>query len=195
MQKARYSSEDLGHFGLALRDYCHFTSPIRRYPDLTIHRIISSVLEGSLTDKKLMFFNKFVEIAADQSSETERTAEQAERTVDDQKKAEFMADKIGNEYDAIVSGANENGIFVELANTVEGMVAAENLAPDRYMYDPKQFALVGRHHIYRIGDQLKVKLEQVDVESRHIDFALANQPSKKKLIEQKQTKEDYNEYY
>lgn len=174
MQKARYATDNLGHFGLALKDYCHFTSPIRRYPDLTIHRIISYALENKLTDKKLHSLMEFAEASALQSSTTERTAEQAERAVDDLKKAEFMQDKIGNVYDAIVSGVSDSGVYVELENTVEGLIYTENLPQDRYYYDQKKFAMVGKRHQFRIGDPLKVKLDKVDVITRHIDFVLAD---------------------
>ena len=174
MQKARYAPENLGHFGLALKNYCHFTSPIRRYPDLTIHRIISYFLEGKLTDRKLRELLEFVEAASLQSSTTERNAEQAERAVDDQKKAEFMQDKIGNVYRAVVSGVSDSGVFVELDNTVEGLIYTEKLPTDRYIYDQKKFAMIGKRHSYRIGDALIVKLDQVDIVTRHIDFVLAN---------------------
>lgn len=173
MQKARYSPENLGHFGLALKNYCHFTSPIRRYPDLTIHRIISYYLANQLTDKRLNYLLEFVEEASEQSSETERNAEEAERTVDDQKKAEFMADKVGQIFDATVSGASESGVFVELPNTVEGLIYTEKLPQDYYVYDEGKFALIGKNHIYKLGDPIKVKLDQVDLNTRHIDFSLA----------------------
>lgn len=174
MQKARYAPENLGHFGLALKDYCHFTSPIRRYPDLTIHRIIGYYLDGKLTDSKLKELQEKVEVSALQSSTTERNAEQAERAVDDQKKAEFMQDKIGNIYRAIVSGVSDSGVYVELDNTVEGLIYTEHLPADRYVFDQKKFALIGKRHIYRIGDPLMVKLDSVDVVTRHIDFVLAS---------------------
>jgi len=172
MQKARYSPENLGHFGLALRDYCHFTSPIRRYPDLSIHRIISYMLDGKLTDKKLNELFEFVEESSEQSSITERNAEKAERAVDDQKKAEFMMDKIGYVYAAHVSGATDAGIWAELDNTVEGMVATSKLPLDKYMYDQKRFALCGKKHVYRIGDPVFVKVDAVDIITRKIDFSL-----------------------
>lgn len=173
MQKARYSPENMGHFGLALKDYCHFTSPIRRYPDLSIHRIISYFLDNKLTDKKLAELFEFVERSAEQSSMTERNAEQAERTVDDQKKAEFMVDKIGKIYVGHVSGASDSGIWVELDNTVEGMVAVEKLPADRYMFDQKKFALCGKKHTYRIGDEIVVKVDASNIVTRRIDFSLA----------------------
>lgn len=182
MQKARYAPENLGHFGLALKDYCHFTSPIRRYPDLTIHRIISYILSDSLTDKKLQQMQEFVEESSIQSSETERNAEQAERAVDDQKKAEFMANKIGNVYKGFVSGASENGVFVELDNTVDGIIFTENLPNDRYFYDEKRFSLIGKKHTYRIGDQLIVKVDSVDVLSRNVNFVLSNEEELKNTV-------------
>lgn len=185
MQKARYSSEDLGHFGLALKHYCHFTSPIRRYPDLIIHRIISYYLDGSLTDKKLSELQEFVEVSAMQSSTTERNAEQAERAVDDQKKAEFMVDKIGNVYRSIVSGVSDSGIYVELDNTVEGLIYTENLPHDRYIFDQKKFAMVGKHHMFRIGDSIVVKVAAVDVVTRHIDFVIASPEEQNALNDNK----------
>lgn len=184
MQKARYAPENLGHFGLALKDYCHFTSPIRRYPDLTIHRIIGYYLDGTLTDRKLKELQERVEISALQSSTTERNAEQAERAVDDQKKAEFMQDKIGNIYRAVVSGVSDSGVYVELDNTVEGLIYTEHLPADRYVFDPKKFSLIGKRHSYRIGDSLIVKLDSVDVVTRHIDFVLATSEEQTSLLNQ-----------
>lgn len=184
MQKARYAPENLGHFGLALKDYCHFTSPIRRYPDLTIHRIISYFLDGKLTERKLKELQETVDVSALQSSTTERNAEQAERTVDDQKKAEFMQDKIGNVYRAIVSGVSDSGVYVELDNTVEGLIYTEHLPSDRYVFDPNKFALIGKHHKYRIGDPMIVKLDSVDVVTRHIDFVIASAEEQAELLNQ-----------
>lgn len=185
MQKARYAAENLGHFGLALKDYCHFTSPIRRLPDLVIHRIISYIITGELTDKKLNMLEEYVEEASLQASTTERLADEAERTVDDQKKAEFMVDKIGNVYEGTVSGASDNGVFVELSNTVEGMVKLESLPKDRYNYDDKRFTLVGKKHTYRLGDRMVVKVDSVDIISRHINFVLATAEEEAILLENK----------
>ena len=172
MQKARYAPENLGHFGLALKDYCHFTSPIRRYPDLFIHRVISKIITGDVTGGKLNSMYTQAEEASLQSSVTERNADEAERTVDDQKKAEYMSDKIGEVYDGIISGVSESGIFVELDNTVEGFIYKEYLPQDHYTYDERRFLLAGHGNIFRIGDELKVKLVKVDVITRHIDFVL-----------------------
>lgn len=184
MQKARYAPENLGHFGLALKNYCHFTSPIRRYPDLTIHRIISYLLEDKMTDRKLKELTEFVEASSLQSSTTERNAEQAERAVDDQKKAEFMQDKIGNVYRAIVSGVSDSGVYVELDNTVEGLIYTENLPTDRYVYDQRKFAMIGKKHSFRIGDPIIVKLDQVDIVTRHIDFVIASPEEQTELLNQ-----------
>lgn len=174
MQKARYAPENLGHFGLALKNYCHFTSPIRRYPDLFIHRVISKIITGDVTAAKLNAMYEKADEASLQSSVTERNADEAERTVDDQKKAEYMADKIGEEYDGIISGVSESGVFVELDNTVEGFIYKEYLPQDHYTFDEQRFLLAGRGNIFRIGDPLRVKLVKVDVITRHIDFVLVD---------------------
>ncbi|MBQ7453270.1 MAG: ribonuclease R [Clostridia bacterium] len=172
MQKAIYYEKCLGHFGLALKHYCHFTSPIRRYPDLMIHRIISYNLAGELTESKIAYLSERVKEASEQSSITERNADEAERTVDQQKMAEFMSNKIGEVFDAIVSGVSEAGVFVRLDNTVEGLIYKEFLPADNYIYDESRFALVGKKRSFRIGEKIKVKLMRVDVITRHIDFAL-----------------------
>ncbi len=155
-----YLPENKGHFGLAAEFYCHFTSPIRRYPDLAIHRIIKDYLNnGEACFKK---YRAFAAEASKQSSERERAAEKAERDVDDLKKAEYMADKIGNRYAGIVSGVTEWGIFVELPNTVEGMVRAENLPGDGYEYDRRAVKLSNRIHSYRIGDKAEIEVAAVN---------------------------------
>lgn len=188
MQKAIYYQKDLGHFGLALKDYCHFTSPIRRYPDLMIHRIITYYLTHNLNENKIAELAEKVEVASEQSSVCERNADEAERTVDDQKKAEFMADKIGNVYDAIISGVSESGVFVELENTVEGLVYREYLPADNYIYDENRFALIGKRHTFKIGQEVKVKLIAVDVITRHIDFTLETDEKEDKEIVKKRKK-------
>ncbi len=172
MQKARYDTENLGHFGLALKDYCHFTSPIRRYPDLTIHRIITEILDGKMTDKKLKMYDEFVANSAERSSTTERQAEEAERTVDDQKATEFMSTKIGEEFDGVISGVTEHGFYVELENTVEGFVSTASLAKGVYQFDEGRYMLFGNGNTYRIGQKVKIKVESTDIVLRHINFAL-----------------------
>ena len=174
MQKARYDVEDLGHFGLALNHYCHFTSPIRRYPDLTIHRIMSDIITGQMTAKKLKFYENFVINSAERSSTTERQAEEAERTVDDQKATEFMQTKIGEVFDGIVSGVTEHGIYVELENTVEGFISTMRLPEGRYEYDEAHYCLRGVGQQYRIGDKIQIRVVETDIVLRHIDFELSN---------------------
>jgi len=179
MQKALYYEKCLGHFGLALKDYCHFTSPIRRYPDLMIHRIISYDLAGQLTESKIKILWEKVKVASEQSSLTERVADEAERTVDSQKMAEFMLDKIGQVFSGTISGVSDSGVFVKLDNTIEGLIYREHLPQDNYIYDEKRFCLVGKQKSFKIGDKLKVKLISVDVIARHIDFELYNENENK----------------
>ena len=173
MQKARYDSEDLGHFGLALRDYCHFTSPIRRYPDLVIHRILKLMLRGQLTANKLKVLESFVQEASEQASLTERLADDAERAVDDLKKSEYMSERIGEIYEGKISGVIESGIFVELDNTIEGFIYVENLPDDHYIYDQTRYMMVGKKNRFSLGEKVTIKVDSVDVTTRHIDFVLA----------------------
>ena len=174
MQKARYEVENLGHFGLALKDYCHFTSPIRRYPDLVIHRIISEIITGNMTNKKLKEYENFVIMAAERSSTTERQAEEAERAVDDQKATEWMTGKIGEEFEGVVSGIIPNGFFVELDNTVEGFVSINVLPKARYEFNEHQYALVGGGRIFKMGERIKIRVLSTDLVDRHINFELAD---------------------
>ncbi|MFL0267654.1 ribonuclease R [Candidatus Clostridium radicumherbarum] len=174
LKQARYSPECSGHFGLAARYYCHFTSPIRRYPDLIIHRIIKEYINGKIDDKRIERLNKEVEYASKQSSEMERVAQDAEREVDDLKKAEYMAERINEEYEGIISSVTGFGFFVELPNTIEGLVHMSNLDDDYYIYDEKHLSLIGERtkKIYRLGDEVKVKVSKVDIEFREIYFEL-----------------------
>lgn len=174
MQKARYDTVNLGHFGLALKDYCHFTSPIRRYPDLSIHRIISNVISGKMTGAKLKHYEEFVENSAERSSTMERQAEDAERAVDAQKETEFMSGKIGEVYDGIVSGVTENGIYVELENTIEGFISVQRLPKGRYEFNESRYSLSGVGKVYKIGDKLKIRVVSTDTVLRRIDFELAD---------------------
>ena len=175
MKHASYSEEPLGHFGLASEFYSHFTSPIRRYPDLVIHRIIrENLLEGSPTDKRKKKLAKFVHKAAAQSSIRERIAEEAERESVDLKKVEFMLRHLGTEFTGIISGVTNFGFFVELDNSVEGLVHVSTLTNDYYYFDDKHLTLSGKHtgETFRIGDSVKVLLSKVNVEDRNIDFEL-----------------------
>ncbi len=174
MQKAKYSNKDLGHFGLALVDYCHFTSPIRRYPDLTIHRIIKEWLHsgGQLTEERKLELDEFAFDSAEQSSSCERNADMAERDVDDLWKAYLMKDRVGEQFDASISSVTNFGIFVALENTVEGLVKIDDLPQDAYLFLEKQLKLKGGFHTYSIGDKVKVELTNVNLHTRNLDFKL-----------------------
>ena len=172
LQKARYLDEPLGHFGLALEDYCHFTSPIRRYPDLVIHRIIKDSLHGYITKNRKMELKDFVLDASQRSSDTEKNADEAERDVDDLFKAVYIKEHIGEQFDGIISGVQNYGIYVELDNTVEGLVKIENLPQDSYLYMEKSLKLKGNSHIYSLGDKVKIKVIGANVFDRKIDFEL-----------------------
>ena len=171
MKQARYAGECTGHFGLAAKHYCHFTSPIRRYPDLTIHRVIKAHLESQ--DDSLSALQAKLPALCAQCSSTERRAEQAEREADSMKKAEYMEDKIGRVFDGIVSGVTAWGVFVELPNTVEGLVPLDSLPPDDYEYDEKFMRLVGRHtgRSFSPGNAAKVRCVRASAESRRVEFA------------------------
>jgi len=175
MKLARYSEENLGHFGLAAKFYSHFTSPIRRYPDLVIHRIIKETLaKGKLPGKRMDKLAEFTAEASLQSSERERIATEAERESVDLKKVEFMKDKVGEEYQAVVSSVTSFGMFVELENLVEGLVHVTTMMDDFYEYDETKLSLTGLHtgKIYRIGDTVRVRLENVNLDERQLDFEL-----------------------
>lgn len=173
MAKAKYTHENLGHFGLAAKYYTHFTSPIRRYPDLVIHRIIKDSLKGvNLLEQEGLF--EFVEKAGVKSSEAELNAMEAERNCRDMKMAEYMSEFVGETFDGVVSSVTSFGMFVELENTVEGLVAMQDLYDDYYIYDDKTKTLTGERKgkVYKIGDRVKVLLIKADKESRRIDFAV-----------------------
>jgi ribonuclease R len=174
LRKARYTSSNLGHFGLAAKYYCHFTSPIRRYPDLIIHRIIKEDLNGKLVGKRLSELHGKLEQMADHCSIRERVAEEAERDVEDLKKAEFMKDKVGQEFEGIISSVTSFGLFVELENTIEGLIRISSIEDDYYMYDEKHHTMIGERtkRTFRIGDVVKIRVEKADVATRTIDFAL-----------------------
>ena len=169
MQKAKYSNVCMGHFGLAAKYYCHFTSPIRRYPDLTIHRIIKDYLHKNIHEKEL---KQFVVKASAQSSERELLTQRAERDVDDYFKCRYMKDKVGEIYDATIDSVTNFGFFVELENTVEGLVSIASLDGTNYIYNEKSLVLTNGINTYRIGDKVKVKLANVNLAERNIDFVL-----------------------
>lgn len=172
MMRAKYSPECVGHFGLAAKYYCHFTSPIRRYPDLQIHRIIKEFINGKIDDDRSKKLTALVDYAARQSSETENIATEAEREVDDLKKAEYMLDRIGEEFEGIVSSVTSFGMFVELSNTIEGLIHITALDDDYYIYDENHLCLMGERtkKIYRLGDFVKVRCSKVDIPNREIYF-------------------------
>lgn len=174
LMKASYSPENLGHFGLAAKYYCHFTSPIRRYPDLAIHRILKDFINGRIDSHKSAQYTNFAERASKRSSDMEIAAQEVERETEDAMKAYYMADFIGDYFEGIVSGITNFGMFVELPNTVEGLVRMQNMTDDYYVYNETDMTLGGERHgkIYKIGDSVEVRLIGSDVLSRQIDFEL-----------------------
>lgn len=173
MQKAKYLNECLGHFGLALKYYCHFTSPIRRYPDLTIHRIIKEVIHngGKMSGQRKLELEQFTEESSAQSSLTEKNADKAEREVDDLWKAYLMKDRLGENFEGVVSSVTNFGVFVELDNTVEGLIRIEDLPDDGFLLFEKQLKLKGHKMTIAVGDRVEVKLISSNVYTRKIDFA------------------------
>lgn len=172
MQKAKYFNECWGHYGLALKYYCHFTSPIRRYPDLTIHRIIKEVLRsGQPEGTRIEELEEFTFDASNQSSLTEKNADKAEREVDDLWKAYLMKDRIGELFEGVVSSVTNFGIFVELDNTVEGLIRIEDLPDNGFLLLEKQLKLKGHRLTFAVGDRVEVKLIASNVFTRKIDFA------------------------
>lgn len=176
---ARYEAENKGHFGIASKYYCHFTSPIRRYPDLFIHRIISKYLEENyvVSDKFIEDFKQKAIDRAKASSEREKVATKAERDSEDMKKAEFMQDKIGQEFDGIISSVTQFGIFVELENTVEGLIRFENLGNEYFIYDEERKRLIGENSnkVYKIGDKVKIRVISANKLLRQIDFEIVEE--------------------
>ena len=174
LKVAEYDSENKGHFGIASKYYCHFTSPIRRYPDLFIHRIISKYLKNNYTmpEKQVEIYNEIAENDARQSSEREKIATQVERDSIDIKKAEYMSKKIGEQYEGIISGVTQFGVFVELDNTVEGLVRFENLGDDYFEYDADHKILIGERtkETFKIGDKMKIEVIEANKQERKISF-------------------------
>jgi len=172
LAKARYSHESTGHFGLAAKFYSHFTSPIRRYPDLIIHRIMKEHLKGHLNEDREDVLNKALPEIARQCSERERAAEEAERETEDLKKVEYMKEHEGERFEGIISNVTSFGMFVELDNTIEGLVKMSSLEDDYYIFDDKRYCLIGERtrKTYRIGDIVNVQLTRADVATRQIDF-------------------------
>src|SRR4051794_10363138 len=175
MQQAKYDPENLGHFGLSAEYYTHFTSPIRRYPDLIVHRLIRTYLiEGKLNETTKAKWDARLPEIADHSSKMERRSVDAERETDELKKAEYMEDKIGEEYNGMISSVTNFGLFVELSNTIEGLVHVSYMTDDYYRYDERHYAMIGERtgHVYRIGDEITVRVINVNKDERSIDFEI-----------------------
>lgn len=174
MKRAKYSTNNEGHFGLATKYYCHFTSPIRRYPDLQIHRIIKENIRHGIQGKRYEHYNDLLPGVAISTSEKERRADDAEREVEKLKKAEYMYDHIGECYHGVISGVTSWGIYVELPNTVEGMVRISEMEDDQYEFQEERYRVVGHYtgKEYRMGQPVYIRVEQVDRELRTIDFVM-----------------------
>lgn len=176
MKKAFYGTECEGHFGLGVKYYCHFTSPIRRYPDLIIHRIIKESIQGKLDVKRSKVLKRRTERAAEISSATERQAQELEREVEKLKKAEYMTYHVGETYEGIINGVASFGFFVEIENTIEGMVRVDYLNDDYYDYEASMYRLIGRrtNKIYGLGDKVTIKVHSVDLQDREINFTVVD---------------------
>lgn len=177
MKRARYTTENTGHFGLAAKYYTHFTSPIRRYPDLQIHRIIKENLRGRLNENRISHYEEILPEVARKCSERERSAEEAEREVTKMKKAEYMRARIGEEYDGVISGVTKWGIYVELPNTVEGLVHVADMKDDHYEFSEQEYELYGRHtgKTYKLGQRIRVRVADADKVQRTVNFEIIEQ--------------------
>lgn len=177
MKQAKYTVTGDGHFGLAAKYYCHFTSPIRRYPDLQIHRIIKENLRTGISEKRIKHYDRILPDVALRSSMMERRADEAEREVDKMKKAEYMEQFMGETFEGVISGMNTWGMYVELPNTVEGMVHVTALKDDYYFYDEERYVMIGEHtnNTYKLGEKVKVVVTGVDKLLKTIDFELADE--------------------
>ena len=194
MQRAMYTTTCGGHFGLALRYYCHFTSPIRRYPDLQIHRIIKEYLHGKLSEKRREHYDQILPQVCRQCSEMEHRADEAERETNNQKMCEYMKGHLGENFEGTVSGVTGWGIYVQLPNTVEGLVPVRSLRDDYYEYDERTARLVGERsgRFYSLGQPVRVTVASVDTMARTIDFELyeeknSEKPDKKEQPEHRKT--------
>ncbi len=177
MQKAVYSGVNIGHFGIASECYCHFTSPIRRYPDLVVHRILKGIIEGKITEGYIKQYGERSAQTAKHCSDRERRAMLAERDVDDLKMTEYMSSRVGEEFDAVVSGVTEFGIFAELTNTVEGLIRMTSLDDDYYVFEEQGYLVRGQRtgNVYKLGQRIKVRCIKADIAMRNIDFEIVQQ--------------------
>ena len=185
MKQARYTTSCNGHFGLATKYYCHFTSPIRRYPDLQIHRIIKENLHGNLTPKRIAHYTKILDGVADANSKCERRADEAERDVEKLKKCDYMSRRIGQVYEGVISSITSWGMYVELPNTVEGMVHVTSMIDDYYYYDEEKYAMIGQenHKEYHLGEKVKVRVMDTDKIAKTIDFELFEEGEDEAFLE------------
>jgi ribonuclease R len=174
MKRAEYASTCTGHFGLAAKYYCHFTSPIRRYPDLQIHRIIKECLNGKMSEKHREHYRSILPEVTKHCSMTERRADDAERDTEKVKKAEYMRGFIGEEFTGVISGVTNFGVYVELPDTVEGLVHVSNITDDHYIYDEASYSLVGEKtkKTYKLGQTVKIRVEGADKIAGTIDFSM-----------------------
>ena len=175
MSKAKYFPENLGHFGLASDSYCHFTSPIRRYPDLVVHRAIKHMLNGQVGEWVDKYEPAIYDIAKI-TSECERRADEAERDVDDLFKAKYMKKHIGEEFEGVVSGVTSFGVFVELPNTVEGLIKLDTLPPGNYDFDKSTFTLASKKLSFKLGEMVRIMVAGVDFANRKVEFIFINKP-------------------
>ena len=177
MKQAKYSTECTGHFGLACQYYCHFTSPIRRYPDLQIHRIIKEQLRGRLKEERVEHYRDILPEVAKHSSEMERRADEAERETDKLKKVEYMEQHVGESFDGVISGVTGWGLYVELPNTVEGLIHINTLRDAYYVFDQDAYELRGdmTGKIFRLGQKVRVRVADADKMLKTVDFVLAEE--------------------
>ncbi|MDO5294921.1 MAG: ribonuclease R [bacterium] len=177
MKQAKYTVTNDGHFGLSTKYYCHFTSPIRRYPDLQIHRIIKENLRRGMSEKRSNHYSRILPGVASQSSAMERRADEAERDVEKLKKAQYMKKFIGEQFEGVISGITTWGMYVELPNTVEGMIKVTSLRDDYYFYDEESYTMIGEHlkKTYKLGQKVKIEVMGVDSLARTIDFELVEE--------------------
>src|SRR5699024_1510632 len=176
-KQARYTAENTGHFGLAANYDTHFTSPIRRYPDMQIHPILKDNLRGRMNEQKIGHYQSILTEAAKHSSEMERRADEAERETIKLKKVEYMQERLGNVYEGVISGITKWGMYVELPNTVEGLVHVVNMRDDHYEYDESRYEMTGVHtgRTYKLGQPLWIRVIGADRLQRTIDFEIAEE--------------------
>jgi len=172
MQKAKYAPIDKGHFGLSLSHYCHFTSPIRRYPDLVVHRILKDALSG--VDNLNAKYDNFTQNASVQSSEKEKNATEAERAVDDYYKLLYISEFVGSEFDAVISGVTGFGLFAELDNAIEGLIKINTIKGKKFLYNQKHYTLSDGKTTFRLGQRVKIKVVGVNLGERKAEFVLVD---------------------